>query len=258
MDTVMVLFTGPKGVGKTLLVRSCARILSNDNKKVAIIDAAEDRGLNYCLCLGAEEEDLNALKALEALNDPNKEPESVEIGKNIDLFTSTRFVDVDYAKVFKNLSLLKGYDCVLIDADINNAIHGVEVADRIFLVQNLARENAIETQQKFLLPAVSILGEESLNKKCLIIYNQDMESKMKIEEIEKYLTFAEKDGKVIPLLLKADDTSILFDEENQRIDIDMRANGIIKTRAFTKEFRKALFKLSSMITNLSGKWAKIA
>jgi len=244
------VFVGSPGVGKTFLAKYCSKVLASHGKKVALVDAARNRGLYYSTCTGEEEMETNAL--MELSKGKNR---AIAYG-NIDIFTNKPSVkDVPYLDVFTNLQAIQNeYDAILIDADFESALEISSFYSKMFLVQDFKRQSAVLNQQQFLLPLVLKMGEGCIPS-AVILYNKAIPCKLKIEQIEPYLMFAEHKGKHLKLLLdiKPDEVEIPFDQENYLADINNAADGIIELKRLTQDIKKSLYSVCNIIVGIENK-----
>lgn len=245
-----VVFTGFTDSGKSFLAKYTSRIISNDNKRVALVDASINRGLYYSMCVGDDDMKTRSLQSIE--NGKNK---AVPFG-NIDIFTN-RPAAINFQRVFENLSKLQEeYDVVIVDANYEAALM-IAQESRLFIVQDFRRESAVRNQQNFLLPLVQVAGEGNLPE-ATIIYNKAVKCKIRKEDIEQYLMMVRYEDKHYKLLTDAEEAEVPFYLENYITDLNNMAEGLLDTVKFTPDVRKALWEISNKIIPISKNYKAIA
>lgn len=250
MSEKLVVFTGFTGAGKSFLSKYTSRIISNDGKRVALVDASINRGLYYSMCVGEDDMKTRSLQSIE--EGKNK---AVPFG-NIDIFTN-KPAAINFQRVFENLRKLEEeYDVVIVDANYEAALMIAQEA-RLFIVQDFRRESAVRNQQNFLLPLVQVTGEGKLPEST-IIYNKAVKCKMRKEEVEQYLMMVKHEDRHYKLLTEAEEAEVPFYMENYITDLNNMTEGLLDTGRFTPDVRKALWEISNMIIPINKNYKAIA
>lgn len=238
MNKKIFVFTGANGVGTTFMTKYCAKLLANDERKIALIDGTYSRGLYYSLCINEYEKQTEALRELqEGTINP------INIG-NIDLYTNhPGIIAYNTFSVISSINklLLDRYDVIFIDVDFEDAIPFCRIGD-LALVVDFRRCSADNTQRSFLLPMVQELGEDNMPR-TMIIYNKAIKCKMKLTHVEEYLMHVKHESKNYFLLKDIYDAEIQFLDEVYMVDLNNTFDGVLDLSKFSTDFKNSLYKI---------------
>ncbi|WP_202707659.1 hypothetical protein [Sporosalibacterium faouarense] len=239
----VVLFTGAPKTGSTFLAKYAAKIISKDNKRIAVVDISKNKGIYHNICFGRDQDTIGLLELLNG----NGNKRALPYGENIDIFTVTSKVILDLVPsvLLKRVEEIREeYDLVIIDSDLETSKSliscSVKTIDELYLIQDLHEENAAQ-MEIFLNKIKDRLKENEIN--ATIVCNKSIYCKVKFEYFEKYFnTLGEVKAVLIP-----------FEERNMIVDLNNKSTGHIKTNKFTNNLKKALYGLCSNITNVNSK-----
>ena len=132
----LVSFLGTKQSGTTFLVNNLARVLSERDIDVAILDMTQNKADYY---IYTQNKDALKLKLKDCLKNLSKGIDcGLEINNNLTIYTNLPSENNDDCKVEKILEmLLKRHQVVIIDTDFSTYINYFMFSQKIYLVQTM-------------------------------------------------------------------------------------------------------------------------
>ena len=132
----LVSFLGTKQSGTTFLVNNLARVLSERDIDVAILDMTQNKADYY---IYTQNKDALNLKLKDCLKNLSKGIDGgLEINNNLTIYTNLPSENNDDCKVEKILEmLLKRHQVVIIDTDFSTDINYFMFSQKIYLVQTM-------------------------------------------------------------------------------------------------------------------------
>lgn len=241
------IFVGSPNSGRAFFTKYIANILSNDGKKVGMLDANKKKGLFNSVCTDRKDREINSIKNLKKL-----ENTSIAIGENIDIYTASPFEKMEdhvYEKAFSNL-IKMDYDVILINADMDKALRFLDIYrdSKIYLIQSQARESALEIRKSF-IEELELRIKEDKTIDINLILNKTIPSKMTIDEVLEILNLNK---------FNTHEIEVPFNLDNYIKDSSNKAIGSIDTKGLSMDIRKVLFKIANEIIPLDSKLKKIA
>ncbi len=254
----VVAFVGTSKCGTSFLINNVADLISKSGISTAILDVTTNRNSYYIYTKNEEPLRRKAMDCLESLE--QNILDGIEVSKNLTVFTSIPGKKVEVQNVEDVIAaLVKKYSLVLIDCDYQTPFEYFEIAQEIYLVQNMD----ILTIQ----PLTAFLRDlQSSNKlsplKLKVIINQAMKirglstsaiiggmSCYNDPEMSYMRNLFDKDR--IPVM------TISYDADVQAKYLSGMVDCVVTINGYSKQFMTELKKLADMVYPLINSKGKI-
>ena len=135
-DKKLVTCLGTSKNGTSFIVNNLAELTSSMGIKTAILDTTTNRNSYYIYTKNEENLREVALNSFDSLI--NKQPEGIQVNKNLTVFTSLPDDENKVERVDEILeTLINNYSLILVDADFNTPIGYFKQTQELYLVQSL-------------------------------------------------------------------------------------------------------------------------
>lgn len=254
----VVAFVGTSKCGTSFLINNVADLISRSGISTAILDVTANKNSYYIYTRNEEPLRRKAMDCLESLE--QNIVDGIEVNKNLTVFTSIPGKKVEVQNVEDVIAaLVKKYSLVLIDCDYQTPFEYFEIAQEIYLVQNMD----ILTIQ----PLTAFLRDlQSSNKlsplKLKVVINQAMKvrglstsaiiggmSCYNDPEMSYMRNLFDKDR--IPVI------TISYDADVQAKYLSGMVDCIVTINGYSKQFMIELKKLADMVYPLINSKGKI-
>lgn len=254
----VVAFVGTSKCGTSFLINNVADLTSKSGISTAILDVTANKNSYYIYTRNEEPLRRKAMDCLESLE--QNIVDGIEVNKNLTVFTSIPGKKVEVQNVEDVIAaLVKKYSLVLIDCDYQTPFEYFEIAQEIYLVQNMD----ILTIQ----PLTAFLRDlQSSNKlsplKLKVVINQAMKvrglstsaiiggmSCYNDPEMSYMRNLFDKDR--IPVI------TISYDADVQAKYLSGMVDCIVTINGYSKQFMTELKKLADMVYPLINSKGKI-
>ncbi len=254
----VVAFVGTSKCGTSFLINNVADLISKSGISTAILDVTNNRNSYYIYTRNEEPLRRKAIDCLESLEQDIVD--GIEVSKNLTVFTSIPGKKVEVQNVENVIAaLVKKYSLVLIDCDYQTPFEYFEIAQEIYLIQNMD----ILTIQ----PLTAFLRDlQSANKlsplKLKVIINQAMKVRgLSVSAIiggmscynDPEMSYMRNlfDKERIPTM------AISYDREVAAKYLSGMVDCIVTTNGYSKQFMSELKKLADMVYPLINSKSKI-